>query len=257
MAAEGFLGLPLGVTFEPTDEELIEDYLLPKLNGCYSDYGVVTDANVFELDPGHLKPLARYDPGDGNLYFFAPRTRSSPNGSRAKRTKDKRGWVFTDRPQDVKNRDEQLIGQRRLFVYKIGGKNTPWRLHEYRLHGIYESLSSSTSSVKGKGKATVPLYLDLVLCRVWFKSDDKSKSQGYNPVAAAAEQYQQHFEEQQPSCFHYQEDENHQSEVPNSSVPVSTNNYYTTLLETMLDLEDSSEDGFHDNVDGGFLVQVP
>lgn len=253
MAAEGFLGLPLGVTFDPTDEELIEYYLFPKLNGCYADYGVVTDANVFELDPGHLKPLARYDPGDGNLYFFAPRTRSSPNGSRAKRTTDKRGWVFTDRPQDVRNRDEQLIGQRRLFVYKIGGKNTPWRLHEYRLHGIYESLSSSSSGVKGKGKATVPLYLDLVLCRVWFKSDDKSKSQAYNPLAAA-EQYQQHFEEQQPSCSYYQEEENHQSEVPNSSVPVLTDNCYTTLLETMLDLEDSSEAGFHDNVDGGFLV---
>lgn len=221
MAAVGLSEIPVGVKFEPTDEELIEDYLLPKVKDCYADYGVVTYADVFGLDPRLLRPLAQYDPGDGNLYFFASRTRSTPNGTRAKRTKDKCGWVFTDRPVEITNKYEQPIGERRLFVYKIGGKNTSYRLHEYRLCGLYELPSSSSG---GKGS----LYLDLVLCRVWLKPADKKETQAYNPVAATKQPYQPHFADLLPPSSYCPQEENQQS----TEVPITANKYYTTLLQS-------------------------
>lgn len=203
MASVGFLGYPLGVTFDPTDEELIEYYLYPKVHGCYADYGVVTDANVFELDPTHLTRLARYVPQDGSLYFFSPRTRSSANDKRPKRTRADGGaktWKLNGKSQKIENRTGQLIGHKNMLEYSIGGTKTPWRIHEYKLSGIYQQPSNSSSDPKGKGRAA-SLYLDHVLCRLFFKANDHIHKQRYNGVAAVGEQQQ---EEEQSHLFEFE-----------------------------------------------------
>ncbi|KAK3133505.1 hypothetical protein QOZ80_6AG0537400 [Eleusine coracana subsp. coracana] len=74
---EGKREISIGFRFKPTDEELVEFYLLPRLQGRPTVANdAIIEANVYEFHP---------DRGEDAWFFLSPRTRAYQKGSRAAR----------------------------------------------------------------------------------------------------------------------------------------------------------------------------
>ncbi|CAI9760471.1 unnamed protein product [Fraxinus pennsylvanica] len=97
------LSLPPGFRFYPTDEELMVQYLCRKIAGYHFSLQIIGDIDLYKFDPWDLPSKAIF--GEKEWYFFSPRDRKYPNGSRPNRVAGKA-------PK---------------------GTKTNWIMHEYRL----------------------------------------------------------------------------------------------------------------------------
>ena len=92
--------------------------------------------------------------GEKEWYFFSPRDRKYPNGSRPNRAAGSGYWkaTGTDKPISIHG-GKQKVGVKKALVFYTGkapkGDKTNWIMHEYRLLSLVEpspKLSSSSSS---------------------------------------------------------------------------------------------------------------
>ncbi|XBI57802.1 hypothetical protein VPH35_039127 [Triticum aestivum] len=84
------MNYPVGFRFAPTDEELVEYYLLPRLQGRQQvpNHAIIED-NVYRCHPDELVNGKYKDKGqDNNWFFLTSRTRKYVNGGRPARTTD-------------------------------------------------------------------------------------------------------------------------------------------------------------------------
>ncbi|EYU20600.1 hypothetical protein ABFS82_08G086200 [Erythranthe guttata] len=187
------LNFPAGFRFHPTDEELVVHYLCRKCAGQLISIPIIADIDLYKFDPWQLPDMALY--GEKEWYFFSPRDRKYPNGSRPNRSAGTGYWKATGADKPVGK--PKTLGIKKALVFYAGkaprGVKTNWIMHEYRLANVDRSASAKTNNSR---------LDDWVLCRLYNKKGTLEKH--YN-VDHKEVQYFSDVEEQKPNvdAFHY------------------------------------------------------
>ncbi|XP_047047604.1 NAC domain-containing protein 21/22-like isoform X1 [Lolium rigidum] len=154
--------LPPGFRFHPRDDELICDYLAPKVTGKVGFSGrrpPMVDVDLNKVEPWDLPVVASV--GGKEWYFFSLKDRKYATGQRTNRATISGYWKATGKDRVVARRGA-LVGMRKTLVFYQGrapkGRKTEWVMHEYRLEGAHEQASKFNSKQE-----------DWVLCRVICK----------------------------------------------------------------------------------------
>ncbi|KAG6482628.1 hypothetical protein ZIOFF_059261 [Zingiber officinale] len=167
--AEAELNLPPGFRFHPTDEELVVHYLCRKAAGQCQPVPIIAEIDLYKFDPWELPAKALF--GKKEWYFFTPRERKYPNGSRPNRSAGTGYWKATgaDKPISPKG-SSATAGIKKALVFYSGkapqGVKTDWIMHEYRL----------ADAKRGHNKGSLRLD-DWVLCRLYNKKNTWEKMQ--------------------------------------------------------------------------------
>ncbi|XP_071730757.1 NAC domain-containing protein 71-like [Rutidosis leptorrhynchoides] len=132
----GGASLPPGFRFHPTDEELIGYYLKRKVEGLEIELEVIPVIELYKFDPWDLPEKSFLPTRDMEWFFYVPRDRKYPNGSRTNRATKAGYWKATGKDRKVMCQSS-LAGYRKTLVFYRGraplGDRTDWIMHEYRL----------------------------------------------------------------------------------------------------------------------------
>ncbi|XP_010535117.1 PREDICTED: NAC domain-containing protein 19-like isoform X2 [Tarenaya hassleriana] len=141
------LSLPPGFRFYPTDEELMVQYLCRKVAGHIFSLQIIADIDLYNFDPWILPSKAIF--GEKEWYFFSPRDRKYPNGSRPNRVAGSGYWKATGTDKIIST-EGRRVGIKKSLVFYVGkapkGTKTNWIMHEYRLVEPSRKNGSSKSS---------------------------------------------------------------------------------------------------------------
>jgi hypothetical protein len=154
------LQLPAGFRFHPTDEELVMHYLCRKCTSQSIAVPIIAEIDLYKYDPWELPGLALY--GEKEWYFFSPRDRKYPNGSRPNRSAGRGYWKATGADKPIGH--PKPVGIKKALVFYAGkapkGEKTNWIMHEYRLADVDRSARKKHNSLR---------LDDWVLCRIYNK----------------------------------------------------------------------------------------
>ncbi|KAL3641246.1 No apical meristem (NAM) protein [Castilleja foliolosa] len=154
------LQLPPGFRFHPTDEELVMHYLCRKCASQSIAVPIIAEIDLYKYDPWQLPGLAFY--GEKEWYFFSPRDRKYPNGSRPNRAAGHGYWKATGADKPIGH--PKAVGIKKALVFYSGkaprGEKTNWIMHEYRLADVDRSARKKNNSLR---------LDDWVLCRIYNK----------------------------------------------------------------------------------------
>nr|AEQ61905.1 NAC domain-containing protein 1 [Salvia miltiorrhiza] len=257
------LNLPAGFRFHPTDDELVVHYLCRKCAGQPISVPIVAEIDLYKFDPWQLPEMALY--GEKEWYFFSPRDRKYPNGSRPNRAAGTGYWKATGADKPVGK--PKTLGIKKALVFYAGkapkGVKTNWIMHEYRLANVDRSA----------GKRSNLRLDDWVLCRIYNKkrtlekhynvdekevqfSDSEDQKPNVNSVMAAPPMMNEymHFETSESMPKWHATDSSSSEHAPSSSPEFvcdkevesrSKWSEFDTYLDTQLNFMDAG--GFQDN----------
>ncbi|KAI4364779.1 hypothetical protein MLD38_020829 [Melastoma candidum] len=158
--------LPPGFRFHPTDVELVGYYLKRKLEGLEFELEVIPVIDLYKFDPWELPEKSFLPRKDMEWFFFCPRDKKYPNGTRTNRATKAGYWKATGKDRKIACQSS-VTGYRKTLVFYRGrapvGDRTEWVMHEYRL---CTNVSAGPSIVQG----------EFVLCRVVQKSEQMRKT---------------------------------------------------------------------------------
>ncbi|RRT42055.1 hypothetical protein B296_00057384 [Ensete ventricosum] len=213
---------PPGFRFHPTDEEIVLYYLKRKICGRRFRLAMIGDADVYKWEPWELPGMNRHLPwllfgssafpsffadsnlqlwllvvsadksalksGDKQWYFFSPRDRKYPNGSRSNRATKFGYWKTTGKDRTI-SQNSKAMGNKKTLVYYHGrapkGERTNWVMHEYTLdeqdsYALYKVFRKSGPGPKNGEQYGAPFreeeWDDDVVDEI-FRSQDNSELQ--------------------------------------------------------------------------------
>nr|POF09677.1 nac domain-containing protein 62 [Quercus suber] len=151
------LKLPPGYRFSPTEQEIIELLLKPKITGNDEDINHVHETEFYN----HISGI---DSKDQEWFFFNAQSLKHQNGNRKNRTTMEGFCKATGKDRKIWFRGS-LIGMKKTLVYHRGrtpnGEGTKWVMHEYR-------------TTQEEFDGTQPGQTPFVVCRL-FNNEEKSK----------------------------------------------------------------------------------
>ncbi|KAA0054712.1 NAC domain-containing protein 76 [Cucumis melo var. makuwa] len=173
--------LPPGFRFHPTDEELVAYYLDRKINGRSIELEIIPEIDLYKCEPWELPDKSFLPSKDMEWYFYSPRDRKYPNGSRTNRATKGGYWKATGKDRVVQSQ-KRAVGMKKTLVYYKGraphGVRTNWVMHEYRLlHSQLATAATSSPSTKDS----------YALCRVFKKATIVPKTVGEKTNGVDAE----------------------------------------------------------------------
>ncbi|XP_044491893.1 NAC domain-containing protein 83-like [Mangifera indica] len=161
----GVVRLPPGFRFQPTDEELLFQYLKCKIFSSSLPAPIIPEINIYKYDPWDLP---------GNLeqerYFFSNKETKYPNGSRINRATASGYWKATGVDKQIvsSSRNNQMVGMKKTLVFYRGKSpnesRTDWIMHEYRLVNAGTAPSNFSSAQNYSNQME-----NWVICRVFMK----------------------------------------------------------------------------------------
>jgi len=171
---KGELELPPGFRFHPTDDELVNHYLCRKCAGQPIAAPIIKEIDLYKFDPWQLPgpfnfswvscSFNLYDSihwwwdsaaemgfyGEKEWYFFSPRDRKYPNGSRPNRAAGSGYWKATGADKPIGK--PKALGIKKALVFYSGkapkGEKTNWIMHEYRLANVDRSASKKNNNLR-------------------------------------------------------------------------------------------------------------
>ncbi|KAK6938380.1 NAC domain [Dillenia turbinata] len=163
------LHLPPGFRFHPTDDELVMHYLCRKCASQPLAVPIIAELDLYKYDPWQLPEMALY--GEKEWYFFSPRNRKYPNGSRPNRAAGTGYWKATGADKPI-GHPKPIVIKKALVFY--AGKaprreKTNWIMHEYRLADVDRSARKKNNGLR---------LDDWVLCRIYNKKGKIEVSHG-------------------------------------------------------------------------------
>ncbi|KAK4838739.1 hypothetical protein QYF36_016059 [Acer negundo] len=170
----GVMRLPPGFRFQPTDEELVFQYLKCKIFSCPLPATVIP----------HMINICSYDPSDlpGNMeqerYFFCNNEAKYRNGNRINRTTASGYWKASGVDRQIvssstnrNNNNNQMVGMKKTLVFYRGKppheSRTDWIMHEYRLVNARTTTSTNSN-----------LMENWVICRIFLKKRSTGEDNG-------------------------------------------------------------------------------
>ncbi|KAF5730980.1 NAC domain protein [Tripterygium wilfordii] len=168
---DGLTRLPPGFRFQPTDEELVFQYLKCKVFAWALPATIIPEINVCKYDPWDL-------PGDveQEKYFFSNKEAKYRNGKRINRSTASGYWKATGSDKHIVSSvtNYQMMGIRKTLVFHRGkpphGSRTDWIMHEYRLVAAPAAAASTANVACERLQTTQIEQLDnWVLCRIFLK----------------------------------------------------------------------------------------
>ncbi|XP_050252089.1 uncharacterized protein LOC126698726 isoform X2 [Quercus robur] len=160
-----------GFRFSPTDEELIDDYLKPKITGKDNKNTMrLPVIDICKHEPWDLPSFARIPTKDKEWYYFTEQSLRHKKGNSKNRSTEKGYWKPTGTDRKIMS-GGKVIGMKKTLVYHLGrspnGEGTKYVIHEYR----------TTKEFDGKH----PGQKDLVLIRLF---DNREKSTKGGPAVS-------------------------------------------------------------------------
>ncbi|GAB4836118.1 NAC domain-containing protein 54 [Ancistrocladus abbreviatus] len=182
------VALPPGFRFHPTDEELVAYYLNRKINGRKIELDVIPEVDLYKCEPWELPSKSLLPSKDLEWYFFSPRDRKYPNGSRTNRATKAGYWKATGKDRKV-NSQMRAVGMKKTLVYYRGraphGSRTDWVMHEYRLDERECEVASGLQDAYALCrvfKKTTPVPLKIEQPRYAFQNVNPTSSDGYSSI---------------------------------------------------------------------------
>ncbi|XP_050224480.1 NAC domain-containing protein 83 [Mercurialis annua] len=172
---DGMTKLPPGFRFQPTDEELVFEYLKRKVLSWPLPASVIPDLNVYSFDPWDL-------PGDveQERYFFCKNEANNyPNGNRINYRPTASGyWKPTGVEKQIiscsSSRNHALGFKKTLIFYKPkpphASSRTHWVMHEYRLVTLGNNILPNFSLPDNSAQNCFNPLENWVLCKVFFNN---------------------------------------------------------------------------------------
>uniref|UniRef100_A0A7N0U342 NAC domain-containing protein n=1 Tax=Kalanchoe fedtschenkoi TaxID=63787 RepID=A0A7N0U342_KALFE len=137
-AKGGLKGIPFGFRFNPSDEEVIVHYLMPKARNCDFSVDFIGKADFNKCEPWDLPKIENMD--NTERFYYCQRDRKYPNGLRTNRATMAGFWKATGRDREIYTGHvdrRERIGMRKSLVFYTGraprGEKTNWVMYEYRL----------------------------------------------------------------------------------------------------------------------------
>ncbi|KAK6149079.1 hypothetical protein DH2020_016604 [Rehmannia glutinosa] len=148
--------LPVGYTFSPTDEELINHYLINKIKNKELPVNIIREVMLYDW-PTPEQLTENYKPirDQKEWYFFTPRNKIHLKGGRPSRSTPGGYWKATVAAVDICS-NGRTVGQKTTLCFFAGkpgiGNKTNWIMHEYCIKEYSKSRNSNDMKVSSNSK---------------------------------------------------------------------------------------------------------
>ncbi|CAN6217903.1 unnamed protein product [Urochloa humidicola] len=185
---------PIGFRFKPKDEELVEYYLLPRLQGRPTvPNDSVVEANVYACHPDTLTSEYRSG-GQEEWYFLSPRSRMYGNGVRpARKTRDGRGrWKASTATKEVA---EEVVCNGIKFCKSVLNYFEGNPKKEARTKWIMLELTVPEYEIKLDKPGAKNMLDEFVMCKIYVSPQHKKKGDADEEEGTSSS-----FEEEEEAC---------------------------------------------------------